>query len=277
MSRNKNCRGALTPHVTVAACRQLARQIRNRYWHAKRLRRCRPRYRSPLCGSVPQPRPGGRITLLHGPGRARSVRFPVRRDAEAATLRRTGHGERLLVFLLLPSNQVARPPEDARLRDGYLEGRFSIRLRRRGGVRGRGGAQCSGHRRFDAYPLDTQGSAEAILRPVDRSSPHRRCTFYRDIVRDFITWRPKSSEDAVVLFHDTAVEGAAFGVKKFFAEPAVRHPSIEFYRGYGLGSAQHRTGGARAATRRIALPSPPGSGGLCFPWCRVDGAISASR
>jgi hypothetical protein len=96
-------------------------------------------------------------------------------------------------------------------------------------------------------------------------------------VRDFISWRPKSSEDAVVLFHDTAVEGAAFGVKKFFAELAARHPSIEFHRGYGLGSAQHRTGGARAATRRIARPSSPDSGGLCFPRCRVDGAISASR
>ena len=168
-------------------------------------------------------------------------------------------------------------PTCTRLRDRYPKGRFSIQLRRRGGVRGRGGAQCSGHRRFDAYPLDTQGSAESILRPVDRSSAHRRCTFYLDIVRDFISWRPKSSEDAVVLFHDTAVEGAAFGVKKFFAELAARHPSIEFHRGYGLGSAQHRTGGARAATRRIARPSSPDSGGLCFPRCRVDGAISASR
>jgi hypothetical protein len=61
-------------------------------------------------------------------------------------------------------------------------------------------------------------------------------------VRNFITWRLKSSEDAVVLFHDTAVEGAAFGVKKFFAEPAARNPSFEFHRGYGLGSAQHRRG-----------------------------------
>ena len=183
----------------------------------------------------------------------------------------------VLCFCFCQAIRVARPPEDARPRDRYLEGRFSIRLLRRGGVRGRGGAQCSGHRRFDAYPLDTQGSAEAILRPVDRSSAHRRCTFYLDIVRDFITWRPKSSEDAVVLFHDTAVEGAAFGVKKFFAEPAVRHPSIEFYRGYGLGSAQHRTGGARAASRRIARPSSPDSRCLCFPQCRVDGAISASR
>src|ERR1700749_3646999 len=189
MSRNKNCRGALTPHVTVATCNQLARA------------------------------------------------YAI----------------------------------------DTLKGDFSIRLLRRGGVRGRGGAQCSGHRRFDAYPLDRQGSAESILRPVDRSSAHRPCTFYLDIVRDFITWRPKSSEDAVVLFHDTAVEGAAFGVEKFFAELAARHPSIEFHRGYGLGSALHRTGGARAATRRIARPIPPDSEGPCFPRCRVDGAISASR
>ena len=96
-------------------------------------------------------------------------------------------------------------------------------------------------------------------------------------VRGVTTWRPKLSEDAVVLFHDTAVEGSGLGVKKFSAQLAARLPSFEYRRDYGLGGAQHRSGGARAAIRRIARASPPDPGGVCFPRCRVDGAISASR
>jgi hypothetical protein len=96
-------------------------------------------------------------------------------------------------------------------------------------------------------------------------------------VRDFTTWRLNLSEDAVVLFHDIAVEGAGSGVEKFFAELTAQHPSFEFHRDYGLGGAQHRTGGARAAICRIARPSPPDPEDLRFPRCRVDGAISASR
>jgi hypothetical protein len=176
-----------------------------------------------------------------------------------------------------PCDYCSLQPTRTRLRDRYLEGRSSIRLRRRRGVR----AVAEGNARdTDGSTLIRSTRKEApsrFLRPVDRSSAHRRCIFYVDIVRDFISWRPKSSGDAVVLFHATAVEGAAFGVKKFFAELAARHPSIEFHRVYGLGSAQHRTGGARAATRRVARPSPPDSGGVRFPRCRVDGAISASR
>jgi len=59
--------------------------------------------------------------------------------------------------------------------------------------------------------------------------------FYDDIERDFTLWRPKLTEDAVVLFHDTNVRERGFGVWKFFEKVAAQHPSFQFYHGYGLG------------------------------------------
>ena len=40
--------------------------------------------------------------------------------------------------------------------------------------------------------------------------------FYDDVKYDFTLWRPKLTEDAVVLFHDTNVREREFGVWKFF-------------------------------------------------------------
>jgi len=59
--------------------------------------------------------------------------------------------------------------------------------------------------------------------------------FYDDIERDFTLWRPKLTEDAVVLFHDTNVREREFGVWKFFEKVAAQHPSFQFFHGYGLG------------------------------------------
>ena len=59
--------------------------------------------------------------------------------------------------------------------------------------------------------------------------------FYDDIERDFTLWRPKLTQDAVVLFHDTNVREREFGVWKFFEKVAAQHPSFQFFHGYGLG------------------------------------------
>ena len=59
--------------------------------------------------------------------------------------------------------------------------------------------------------------------------------FYDDVERDFMLWRPKLTEDAVVLLHDTNTREREFGVWKFFEKVAAQHPSFQFFHGYGLG------------------------------------------
>lgn len=59
--------------------------------------------------------------------------------------------------------------------------------------------------------------------------------FYDDVKHDFETWRPKLSDRAVVLFHDTNVRDRDFGVFKLWNELRLEHRHFEFLHGYGLG------------------------------------------
>lgn len=60
--------------------------------------------------------------------------------------------------------------------------------------------------------------------------------FYDDVSHDFESWKPKLSDRAIVLFHDTNVKDHRdFGVHELWSQVSKKYPTFEFLHGHGLG------------------------------------------
>ncbi|MGS4946672.1 rhamnan synthesis F family protein [Meridianimarinicoccus sp. RP-17] len=101
--------------------------------------------------------------------------------------------------------------------------------------------------------------------------------FYDDVKEDHEIWIPKLSDRAVVLFHDTMVRERGFGVHRYWAELAARHPSFNFSHGHGLGVLFRGDGVPPELTELVGLSGAGGGPGVVEDFFQLAGGIAAER
>ena len=95
------------------------------------------------------------------------------------------------------------------------------------------------HRRYEAFSTLLRMTFDQALPNIADASVdllHIDGLHTYDAVRtDYETWRPKLSDRAVILFHDTVETQRDFGVHRLWAELSPNFPSFNFEHGHGLG------------------------------------------
>ncbi len=76
---------------------------------------------------------------------------------------------------------------------------------------------------------------------------------YEAVKHDFESWRPKLSDQGVVIFHDINVHERSFGVWKLWNELKVQYPSFDFSISHGLGFIAYGKNPPEAALRLCNL------------------------
>lgn len=101
--------------------------------------------------------------------------------------------------------------------------------------------------------------------------------FYEDVKEDYKSWEPKLSDRAVVLFHDTMVRDRGFGVYRYWAELAERHPSFNFFHGHGLGVLLRGENVPLEITELVRFSEARSGPGVVEDFFRLAGGIAAER
>lgn len=101
--------------------------------------------------------------------------------------------------------------------------------------------------------------------------------FYEDVKSDYESWTPKLSDRAVVLFHDTMVRERGFGVYRYWAELAERHPSFNFVHGHGLGVLFRGDNVPAELSELVSLSEAKGGPGVVEDFFQLAGSVTAER